>query len=208
MEDLPIQVCSYRRSGTHLLMKSLYDNFVLPETGKDVDTSKAQMSWYEGEENAVVFVPWIRLFHTHGYPKEVSYDPKKVLYVFRSGKDVLRSYHRSFKITKEFNEWIDERIIKGWYYHLLDWLFAGVYSVCFDDLIHNFDLTMKGIEQRFSLQRKADTFAFPSQKIGWSPSTPDDQPRIWNEESLALYDKIVDWDLILELSSLKGDIND
>ena len=109
---------------------------------------------------------------------------------------------------KFINEWIDERIIKGWYYHLLDWLFAGVYSVCFDDLIHNFDLTMKGIEQRFSLQRKADTFAFPSQKIGWSPSTPDDQPRIWNEESLALYDKIVDWDLILELSSLKGDIND
>jgi hypothetical protein len=200
-DNTPVKVCSYRRSGTHVLMKALYDNFELPDVGKHMDTSEAQMEWYDkGDKEGIVYVPWIKLFHTHFYPREVSFDKGKVIYVFRNGIDTLGSYHRSFGIAKDFNEWITPVIIKGWYYHVLDWLYEGVYSIWFEDLINDFDSTMHGIETHFCLKRKSDDFLKTEYKIGWSPSSKDDKPRIWNESNLKTYHDIVDWDFILETS--------
>jgi len=218
MEDIiPIKVCSHRRSGTHLLMKSLYDNFILPDVGKYVDTSDAQMDWYDGTDGIdgidgkMVYVPWIKLFHTHNYAHEMNFDnfdKNKCIYIFRNGIDVLCSFYRSFKIEKDFNEWIADHIIKGWLYHVISWFEAGgIYVVCFDDLIDDFDKTMSKIEVHFDLKRKHDGFIRTDKRVGWSPSSPSSPSskngnnkaiQMWNEENLKMYNNMVDWDGIVK----------
>jgi len=203
MENKAIKIYSYKRSGTHLLMKSLYDNFEISDTALNIKSSNCNLHWYNQNDKALngVTVPWGKLFGSHSLPNKVNFNKQRSIYIFRSGIDVLWSNHRTFKIKKDFNDWITQKVIENWMNHVIMWLQVGIYSIQFEELIQDFDKTIINIETKFKLKRKNLNFTKTDIIIGWSPGSGSVNGAIsqWNDENIKLYNEIVDLKYIQSL---------
>ena len=172
-DPAPIKVCSHRRSGTHFLMASIYENF---EVGDQTGAIKvAGQCWHENGKE-IASIPWCNLFGAHGplsaaCKKNIPY--KRLLYVVRHPYDCLFSLWRFWHQKDEKGNDIDlidfmstERICR-WRDHVTS--YAGVRTIRYEDLCERFDVVMSMIGEKYGLTPKHSEIRRPEGLVGWSP---------------------------------------
>ena len=101
------KVYSLKRSGTHLLMASIYYNFELPDVSAKI--SMARKSW-NGEEvkGKEVEVPWAHLFGSHYVGGEYG------VFIFRHPMNTFYSHWVFCGKPSSLVTWLQEKDILHW----------------------------------------------------------------------------------------------
>jgi len=191
-----IKVFAYKRSGTHFLMSSLYYNYYNDQDLSEVMYRK--FIWYddEGEHRSrKIKMKWLKLFGGHVnanvLSKEIIYN--RNIYLYRDGRDVLVSMWKMLQTDKEFLEWLNKSLIELWWENVNAWLKTNIFKVSYNELINDFENTMKKIEKSFCLKRLNIKLIKPG-KVGWNPGKAKIglYKLYWDKKSLKLFDDITD----------------
>jgi len=191
-DPAPIKICSHRRSGTHFLMASIYENF---EVGNQCGAIKvAGQQWYkDGKE--IASIPWCNLFGAHGslseaYRKRIPY--QNILYIVRHPYDCLYSLWRFWdhrderKRETELIDFMSADRICRWRDHVTSYI--GVPTARYEDLCSNFTGVMERIEEQFDLKRKHAEIKRPKGLVGWSPQ--EGHTGYWQDADPAILHKL------------------
>jgi hypothetical protein len=160
-------VRSHPRSGTHLLMATLYENFMLPECAAEIESEG--LAWYEtGETRARV--PWAGLFGGHS-PWAAGGDSTAVIYIVRHPHDCLYSCWRAWDADRcGPDESMTPEWIEHWRQHVLSFVDAGCFWIKYEDLVADCAAVLARIEQRLGLTRRTADFRRVDHPVGWSPA--------------------------------------
>jgi hypothetical protein len=170
----PLKVHSHRRSGTHLLMATLAENFELGDLSIEVDVPGQR--WHaSGEARAVV--PWGRLFGDHEPYLDTRASPERILYIVRDPRDTLDSLWRFEAPATPLGQFLTLDRIRHWHRHASGYC-ARVFWIRFEDLTGDrFESVMAEIAGRFGLRSRAPEvapgrggrFRRIREPVGWSP---------------------------------------
>lgn len=188
-DNIPIRVCSHRRSGTHFFMASLHKNFVFDEEAISDNIVLAGQTWHTGDKKATV--PWQHLQGGHlFYEDYLEMCPKeKMIYIVRHPVDCLYSVSIFDKIT--IGCAFAERIIRRWYKHTKGYT-DNVFFVRYEDLKDPSltQMIFKAIQYKYNLTPKRDRFVIQKKLVGWSPNegksdysdriSQDNIDRVWS----------------------------
>lgn len=171
---LPVSVHSHRRSGTYLLLNTLFENFRF-NTNTALEVTVPNAKW-EGKDQDTVEVPYARLIGTHD-PFSDAFNPEKVLYIFRNPLSVLISLYKGIDggVREEsFEDWfIENDVIKHWVDHVTGYVQSGCFYIKYEDICidsPNFERTMEMIKARYDLDPKNENFYPVSRPVGWMPN--------------------------------------
>jgi len=196
--DLPLKVHSHMRSGTHLLMATLAENFELGDLSIEVDLPGQR--WHAtGQARAVV--PWGRLFGDHEPFPDSRTSPEKILYIVRDPRDTLHSLWRFEAPATPLGEFLTRERIHYWYRHASDYC-AHVCWIRYEDLTGDgFEKVMAQVAGRFGLRARAGEgssgegagpFRRVEEPVGWSPgSGRQGRWREWPAEWCARFATVV-----------------
>lgn len=169
-----VNVCSFKRSGTHLLMASLWMNFRFAKPL--CATIRVPGQHWAGTGKAAAVVPWGKLFATHmkfGPAVTKTFDPSRLIYAVRNPYDVMHSlWQFEAEATGEpFHSYLTPAGVAQWAEHVQGYLAAGVCVVRYEDMISpaGFLNTMSGLRDTFGLTPKRETWQWPDRPVGWSP---------------------------------------
>lgn len=175
----PIDICSHKRSGTHLLAATIQRNFELPDmTIKAVIHQGKKFiigdqEWKPGERAAI---PWGALWRTHNFfnPSWVT-DPEKILYIVRNPVNTLMSYQRLMDplCEKAPETFIGQPGVRFWFKHAKGYT-KHCHWVRYEDLVgERHDEVLGQIAAWFGLQPKYAKFVRVEEHVGWySAETP------------------------------------
>ena len=193
---MPVVVCSHQSSGTNLLLASIWKNFRLPDTSREVyvKTPSKRVFLVEGkpvpytyskkyDSKNVVVSPWAAMFGTHRPVERLPFicalrgvTLDKVLYIVRHPVDTLVSFWKRKDPRNEFG-WearINEESVSYWYEHASGYIGHCGDWVKYESLVEAPQLVLLGIEYRFGLKRKKDSFALVDGRVGWVKQPGDD----------------------------------
>lgn len=162
-----LRICSYKRSGTHLLMAYIYHNFNIGSGYERIMRIKDQQWSGTGTEEAVV--PWARLFGSHHPLNEIpKLNRKDILYIYRNPINCLYSNWRFFGVGT-FSDWITVVNILNWKQHVIDYR-RCCFSIRYEDLCNNPITILKIIQKQFKLKRRQiEDWIKIKVPIGWTP---------------------------------------
>jgi len=172
-----IRICSHERSGTHVLMRSMWDNFYADrdDLGGDAGGLIGEMGSYQGYEVKHV-LPYQNLWLTHSLPPPT--DVGDLVYVVRDGRDVGLSFARFGRHSHSGTpppmrgpdrEWY-RRFFTTWRDHALAYVQTGIYTIRYEDLVLSGAEAIARLADYFELQLlgvKPRTIETP---VGWKPS--------------------------------------
>jgi hypothetical protein len=190
-----IKVYSHVRSGTHLLMSVMYENFYKGREDLHGEFRKVGhwshkydgFSLFKSTETGK-YIPWRGLFGRHGfYPV----DDKSIVYIYRDGRDVMQSMYNFYPLRSQedqalsFSEYIKKPMdwwegpnkkckpkmtpVEHWYNSVDAWINSKATLVRYEDLVSNPYKVIKEIEEKFELKRKTEDFYLGSKKVGLAP---------------------------------------
>lgn len=199
-----VSVYGFPRSGNHLVMSLLADNFY---PGVDLTSGGGGVGhWNDRVE--VPPVPNGKLAGHHGPPQWGVSQP--AIYVFRDGRAVAASLWRSphFKHTRwhagSFTDFIHapldwafspgryaepgQNIIEHWAQHLQMWCGQGVLRVRYEELCANPTHWLEMFAYRFNLASPKE-WRIPDKLVGHFPSggARDGWQELWSEEDTAWF---------------------
>lgn len=193
--DLPIDVCSHRRSGTHLTLASLWLNFRLPDVS--VTTIMPPGRRFVGVDQIIrhpgerAWIPWGRLWASHemfGYGR----DPRRTLYVVRNPVATLMSNWRFLdpRMRHDPEAFVGRPGVSAWFRHASGYRRAGCEIVRYEDLVGPaFFGEMERLGERFGLEPRNEQFERVRTRVGWFP---DDEPRQPKEPPAMLIDAVAE----------------
>ena len=164
-----IKVCSYRRSGSHLLMASLAANFNFAEDLSRELHSHGRKWITEGSSITVplgtkVIVPWGKLFGTRKMDTTDINDP--ILYIIRNPLDVMRSCYEFDGCRGTINEYATDERIQYWLDHV-NYFTANHASVQYESLVTLPIKTIQDIQKVFQLHQKQPHIEVIDRNVGW-----------------------------------------
>ena len=178
-ENSPIAICSHKRSGTHLLAATIFQNFKLPDMSL-VTPIHAGKRFVRGEEESEVgsraTIPWGGLWGSHNfYNPKWAKNPDKILYIVRHPVRTMVSYWRFVDpLQKDVPErYLSEGRAKFWYRHAKGYT-QNCHWVRYEDLVgDSHDNVLSDIAEWFGLEKKQDGYSRVEERVGWySDSTP------------------------------------
>lgn len=171
IDSFPLRVCSHRRSGTHFLMASIYQNFHLDK--KALMNSRVEVrgqTWHTGEEKAAV--PWCHLQGVHDmYDQAVKkLPPQKILYIVRHPVDCLYALYR-FWGKGDADSWISDTRIARWLRHAKGYTENVPYFIRYEDLKDpaNTQEIFSTIAEVYNLIPVHSEYTLVDHLVGWSP---------------------------------------
>jgi len=184
------KIYSYRRSGTHLLMASIFHNFELPNNISK-KMSLDNKSWNGKEVNGEeIEVPWSDLFGTHDVGS--SYMGRGI-YIYRHPMDTFYSHWVFSGKYPALHVWLEEKNIRHWKDQIAQALSYPLLKVRYEDLIDNFQDTMKNIQEYTGLNPKQTSFVPVSKDVGWdaNKSGGHEHRSKFDQKSLDLVRKVL-----------------
>jgi len=208
-----LQVFSYPRSGTNMLLALLEKNFY-PET--DVSGGGAWGHWADRQQFAQP-VPYTKLFGSHFIPSRL---PAYPVYIFRDGRAVLYSIWKSkfFLHPKDrdlsFSEFIRKPLdwrnspsfsdhlsdqttpVEQWYNHVKSYQEhkerLKVFFVRYEDLVLDQEAVMRKLCEKFGYTSEGD-FVLLKNMVGPTPNagTVDAWKEGWTTEDLEYFHQTV-----------------
>jgi len=161
-----IKVYGFRRSGNHLLMASLWQNFQFPEEGRLIYADG--LRWYaDGATEA--HVPWAGLFGGHIEYSADECSPEHAVYIVRHPVDCLYSHWRGFGAGKEIQEHITRELIREWRRHVESYSKQQIFLVRYERLATEPLAVLEEMERRFGLQRRQAELRPVEGPVGCSP---------------------------------------
>lgn len=195
------KVCSYRRSGTHLIMATIYHNFEVGDQSKECVVYGWE--WAPDGEKKVV-VPWAGLFGTHKPFSKNKYDGNKILYGVRHPLDTLVSWWRmpicpAKKVdVRKLEDWIVKDRILEWVRHVEGYVLEGqCYWIRFEDLLEEgaaYVALLNGVQRNFRLVPKVEKWVHVEEQVSWLPNKP--KPATIHPKLIARINKNVPDDLM------------
>ncbi len=172
-KDTPI-VCSHKRSGVHLLMASLYQNYVLPDVSftimlRGFERYVSDTTEYTPGQRAVI--PWRKLHGSHNfYNPRWTKNPKRILYIVRHPVCVLMSFWRFYDPSgEEIDRFISEERMHFWAKHAKGYT-DNCFWIRYEDLIKNYEETLTKVASQFNLELKQDKITKVVKHVGFFPT--------------------------------------
>jgi len=191
--EIPIRICSHKRSGTHLLGATIWKNFELP----DVSSSVRMPSGYKfvrGDEvwgpGSRAIIPWHHLWHTHNLWAR---DPKRTLYIVRHPIDTLMSFWRLLDplCKRDSDLFVGKQGVANWLRHV-EWYTRGCHWVRYEDLISDkHDQVLDQIASWYSLTKADSYYKRVQERVGWASYETPIQPKEPPEKLLRAIDEIL-----------------
>lgn len=180
-----INVCSHWRSGTHLIMAYLFENYIF-KGNLDVLVSAATMRWAaDPKHTGMTRVPWGGLFGSH--EKFTHQKPKlnNILYIYRHPLDVLKAHWQFSPTIEPCEKWIVKDRVKFWYDHVQSYV-GNSHMVKFEDLIEPLNtinvVTKAAAAFKLNLKPTAP-FRLIHEQVGWIPALMP--THAWNQSYVA-----------------------
>jgi len=174
--DGPIDICSHKRSGTHLLAASIWKNFELPDlTVRAVVHSGKKFvmgskMWTTGDR---VDIPWGGLWRSHNFFNPPWFkDPKRVLYIIRNPVDTLVSFWRFLDplCKDDLEVHFGKGRVAFWLKHVRGYT-DNCRWVRYEDLVGDkHDEVLDQIAEWFDLTARVDTYQRVVGRVGWYSS--------------------------------------
>jgi len=172
----PIQICSWPRSGTHLLMASIWQNFLVghwlePES---VQNEYGLLDRHVPVDAETVTIPWAHLFAWDGHfawdpaGRHRDEDPAKILYIVRHPFCALRSAWTRHGGCS-FAAYAHEHLVRCWVDHVAS--YRQVTTVRFEDLVTTPVEILGKIEELYGLRRRHADLRPVRAMVGWAPGT-------------------------------------
>lgn len=181
--QFPLKVYSHKRSGTHLLMATLWQNFKFPDTTLPMKLNRGfKFALDNGVMNAKVDIdiPWGRLWGSHSVYKPRSKNtPSKILYIVRHPIPTLISLWRMMDPSSRKQDlYLNERKIEYWKAHILSYT-ENCHWIRYEDLVNEkHDDTLETITGWFNLTKKEPKFSRLKERVGWYSF---DKPKVGKE---------------------------
>ncbi len=87
--------------------------------------------------------------------------------------------------------------VEHWAYHTSTWLDSGEFWVRYEDLVRDYESTLKLVEERFGLVRKPeamDAFLPVPGRVGYNPTSARDRAAsMWTERTVNLWEEQMRW---------------
>ena len=182
---VPVKVFSWPRSGTHLLMATLWLNFDLGDcTGR---TSEHEYAFHEMKavdfqrKGKSIIVPWLHLFggHTTYLTSKWLYEKQKpvpaTVYIFRHPYCVLHSLWKLRNEPCSFASFAHEITVMSWLSHVREWYLSidKRLVVRYEDLVRHPEAVVEQLTPAlapFAARRGSDVKSV-SESVGWNPTT-------------------------------------
>lgn len=176
MNELPFKISSHKRSGTHLLAATLWENFDLPDTSLNAIVHAGKSFVYKKQRHPVgsrIVIPWGKLWGSHNFfnPRWFP-NPEKILYIVRHPMHTLMSYWRFMDplAEKDVRLYLGEDRVRFWYRHAKGYT-SSCYYVNYEDIVGpDHKKTLDGIAEAFGLRAKRKRYKKVTEKIGWYPA--------------------------------------
>lgn len=173
MLDLPLRICSHKRSGTHLLAALLYENFEFEDVSIEAVVHAEKSFTRDGITYGVgnrVVIPWGKLWGTHNtYNPPWIDDPTKILYIVRHPVRTLMSYWKMMDpMAEEKEKFLGEDRIKFWYRHAKGYTQNGCYYVKYEDLVKKRRTVLNEIGEHYCIKKKRFNYRGIKNRVGWS----------------------------------------
>ena len=183
-----LNVCSYRRSGTHYLMALIAANFKFKEDLRLEAETGHENKWI-GDGNIKATVPWGKLFLTHGHFGTAL--ENNMVYIYRHPVDVFRSLWEFFGKPGGLNEFVTEDKIEDWIHHVNGYLNADIYSVRYDHLTSMPISTLNKLKDHFELKLKDGEFHPVKERVGWKEKAKMAETEGYSENTLDLFRSVL-----------------
>lgn len=164
-----VKICSFPRSGTHLLMASIYHNFDIGTGHERVVTVRNQQWSGTGTEQAVV--PWAGLFGSHlALENAHKLERKQIIYIYRNPINCLYSNWRFFGgEDTTFSQWLTPINILHWQQHVESY-FENCHTIKYEDLRDHPEIVLELIQKIFKLKRRnLEGWIIVRKPVGWTP---------------------------------------
>lgn len=172
--DMPIMVCSHKRSGTHLFMALIWNNLVIPNSCSNAIVHSGKMFSTGGVTcgpGGRVVVPWGRLWKSHSKFNLAwveSGEVDRIVYIVRHPVRCITSYVR---FVRPHEQAVDERFVelvsKNWTTHVTSYI-GKCHITRYEDLIGpEAEREINKIAERLSLERQDVRFRTVDNPVGW-----------------------------------------
>lgn len=171
--DLPIDICSHKRSGTHFLAATLHENFVLPDAS--ITTAVHQGKSFTMDETiwkpgSRITIPWGGLWRSHNFYNPPWFiEPEKILYIVRHPVRTLMSYWKFLDPLglKSVDTFLGENNVKFWYRHAKGYT-KSCYYIRYEDLAGDKHKdVLDGIADHYGLEKKRQRYKRVNGGVGW-----------------------------------------
>jgi len=154
---------SIRRSGTHLLMASIYNNFVLPDMSREIESNFRTFNGIETKGK--VKGPWFKLFGGHYAGNAV-----------RVGKDIfiyrhpVKCFYSLWVFSNEppVEQWLSKKNLLHWKSEIEKVQKSGILAIRYEDLINRFSWVMEQIQGYTGLTPKREPYKPLERPVGWN----------------------------------------
>ena len=164
-----VKVCSFPRSGTHLLMAYIYHNFDVGPGLERIVFVKDQQWSGTGTQEAVV--PWAGLFGAH-HPlcQARRLRKKEIVYIYRNPINCLYSNWKFFSgEDTSFLNWLSTVGILNWQQHVQDYR-KSCFSIKYEDLRDDPERVLTILQRHFKLKRRRiKDWILIKNPVGWTP---------------------------------------
>lgn len=174
------KICTYPRSGTHLIMATVYRNFEVGDQSKE-GRSEPGRTWGSTGKKRVV-IPWLKMFGTHDPFLNSGFSKDHILYGIRHPLDALISRWRMKNLRTwkseqgPLGEFLTEDIIQEWIDHVNGYVFEGdCFWLKYEDIIGPDEIyhsLLENIQEVFSLDPKCEEWVRVIEKVSWQPKLP------------------------------------
>ena len=163
---IPVRVCSHMRSGTHLLMATLWKNFEFPDLSGKTKPQEGKQFIINDEPHTVT--PWLKLFSSHKEVERLKHPKDSVVYIVRHPKHTLRSLFRfTAPAEASYSDWLKPSRIQGWYEHALGYT-SKCYWVSYEDLLERPSCVLCSIAAAFGLRLRHPSRQIPDNQTTWT----------------------------------------
>jgi len=179
--NCPVDICSHKRSGTHLLAATIWENFILPDVSVSTTIHRGKKfiirdkEWIPGDR---VTIPWGGLWRSHNFfqPSNATH---KTLYIVRNPINVLISYWRLMDplCRKDPEIYLGEERIAFWVRHATGYT-NNCHWIKYEDLVGlKHDQVLEQIRRWFNLEKRHPEYKRVKYYLGWYPDKTPIQPK-------------------------------
>lgn len=176
---MQLRTCSYQRSGTHLLMATLYYNFDFEED-LSLNLKRGDLVWRQTPEAVDVVVLWGRLHFSHKPFDTLENRPENIVYPLRHPVSIMRSVWNFTHATPPFKQFMTTERAKNWMQHI-EGFRPHVHFVRYEHLLKEQTLVpvLEKLKNKFNLKPTEKYPHLVKERVGWvikrRPAEPFDE---------------------------------